>query len=79
MRGLRRKDLDRLRTVAQLKVVSGQLVSMDRDEEMIEGEGPVRQAGELLQLGLDEKEVDGIEQRISQLLRKVDDGHVEIY
>ncbi len=79
LRGLRRKDLDRLRTVAQLEVVGGQLVSVDRDDEMIEGDGPVRRAGDVLQLGLEEKEVDGIEARITHLLHEVDEGHVELY
>ena len=79
LRGLRRKDLDRLRTVSELHVRNGQLISVDPSEQLIPGDGPVRRQGDVLQLGLEEKEIDDVERRIAKLIHDVDDGNVELY
>ncbi len=79
LRGLRRKDLDRLRNVTQMNLRNGHLYPTVCDDQLIEGKGLVRLAGNTLQLGLEEKEIDGIEQRINKLLGDVDAGNVELY
>ena len=79
LRGLRRKDLDCLRNVTQMDLREGHLYPVDSDEQLVEGKGPVRLVGNTLQLGLEEKEIDGVEERIKKLLADVDAGNVELY
>jgi len=79
LRGLCREDLDRLRTVAQMELRDGVFHSVEPEEELIAGDGPVRRDGDILQLGLEAKEIDDVEQRIYKLLRDADEGNVQLY
>jgi hypothetical protein len=79
LRALDREDLERaLAVVAQFEIRDGQLVPVPPTTNLDPGHG-VRRKGNLLQLGLTRREIDAVDSRRRSLLRRVDEGKVEVF
>jgi hypothetical protein len=78
LRKLTREDLDVLGTVAELRIVDGQLVPVPPTPPIDPTRG-VRLQGDRVQLGLTRSEIDGIASRIKSLLARVDAKQLEEY
>jgi hypothetical protein len=79
LRKLQRVDLDRLGTVVQFTITpEGQLQQVDPAPPLDPKEG-VRREGAVVQFGLTQHEIDALEERIRDLLRKVDEGKVQVF
>jgi hypothetical protein len=77
-RGITRAELDRLGTVVQLRPDGGLLVPMERRAPFDPAEGVRVRAG-VVQLGLTKGEIDGVEERIEELLEKVERREIALY
>jgi len=87
---LSRATIDRLRTVtpdrlrealgvlAQFRIENGQLFSAPRTENLDRNRG-IRRRDDVVQFGLTEREIRGVENRIRSLLEKVDKGDIVVF
>lgn len=78
LRKLTRHDLDTLLTVAQYSVTPEGLVEVPPTPAFSDTSG-VRREGNVIQLGLTRREVDGVAARLSALLEKVDRGEIKVF
>ncbi|HSJ05687.1 MAG TPA: hypothetical protein VK936_03225, partial [Longimicrobiales bacterium] len=79
LRLVTREDLDRaLGVLAEWEVHDGILVRVPPGENMSPGRG-VRRSSQRIQVGLTSQEINGVENRIRQLLRRVDEGRIETF
>ena len=78
LRKVTRAQLDTLGTVAEFAIDSKQLEPIDNTAAFVEKDG-IRRRGNVIQLGLTKREIDQIEGRIQDLLRKVDAKEIEQY
>jgi hypothetical protein len=74
LRKITRADLDRtLGVVAEYEIREGRLFRVEPGENMNRGQG-VRKKDNRVQFGLTKFEIDGVEQRLNNLLKRVDQG-----
>jgi hypothetical protein len=78
LRRITRADLDRLAVVAQFENRGGLLLRVPAGEPEDREEG-VRVVGTTVQLGLTRQEIDGVEERLRQLLERVDRGEIQLF
>lgn len=78
LRRITRADLDRLAVVAQFENREGLLVRVPAGEPEARDEG-VRVVGSTVQLGLTREEIDGVEERLRQLLERVERAEIELF
>ena len=79
LRKITREDLDRtLGTVAEYEIRDKQLVAVEPTENFSRGRG-VRRKENRIQFGLTKLEIDGVEQRLKNLLKRVDDGKLKTF
>ncbi len=78
LREVTRADLDGLLVVVQLEDRDGLLVEVPPGEPLDE-EKELRVRGGIVQLGLNRKQIDAMEQRIRKLLERVDAGEIEVF
>ena len=79
LRKVTRADLDRiLGTVAEYEIRDKQLVAVEPTENFSRGRG-VRRKDNRIQFGLTKLEIDGVEQRLKNLLKRVDDGKLKTF
>src|SRR4029077_13655904 len=78
LRKLTRHDLDTLLTVAQYSVTARGLVEVP-PTSVLSGSSGVRREGDVIQLGLTRREVDGVAARLKTLLEKVDRGKIKVF
>jgi len=78
LRKLTRHDLDTLLTVAQYSVTPEGLVEVPPTSAFSDSSG-VRREGDVIQLGLTRREVDGVAARLNALLEKVDRGKIKVF
>ena len=78
LRKLTRQDLDTLLTVAQYSVTPEGLVEVPPTAASSDSSG-VRRDGDVIQLGLTRKEVDGVAARLKKLLERVDSGKIQVF
>jgi hypothetical protein len=79
LRLITREDLDRvLGVMAEWEIHDGTLVPVPPGENMSPGRG-VRRSSQRIQLGLTSQEINGVENRIRQLLRRADEGRIETF
>ena len=79
LRGLRREDLEPLGVVAQLeKNPSGVFVPVAPGENLAPNQG-VFMSGETVQLGLAHHEIEGVWQRMQDLIARVDNGEIAVF
>ena len=69
---------DKLAVVAQFLVNEGQIDPVEPTEALSKDQG-VRRLGNVIQLGLTKGEIDGIDERIKELLRNVDSGKILVF
>lgn len=79
MRGLSKRDLDKLGVVAQVeRLPDGEVVSVPPGTNINPDDG-VRFQNGVLQLGLDEEEIDDLWERIEDLIEDVDEGDIALF
>lgn len=79
LRLLTERDLQRhLGVLVQFELRSGHLVEVEPDENLDPGEG-VRRRGDVIQLGLTEREISRVWRRVERLLEKVDSGDLDLF
>lgn len=79
LRSITREDLDRvLGVVSEYEVRDGELIAVSPGPNISAGRG-VRRTAERIQLGLTTREINGVENRIRQLLGRVDGGKIEVF
>ncbi len=79
LRGVTRSDLDKLGVLVQMEVdENGVLRPVASDVNWEPSEG-VRIRPRAIQLGLTDSEIDEIEERIEELLEKVDEGDILLF
>jgi hypothetical protein len=79
LRQITRAELDRtLAVVAEYEIRDRMLYPVDKTENTSRGRG-VRKSDTRLQLGLTRLEIDGVEQRLRNLLRRVDAGRLKTF
>jgi hypothetical protein len=79
LRLITREDLDRvLGVMAEWEIHDGTLVPVPPGENMSPGRG-VRRSSQRIQIGLTSQEINGVENRIRQLLRRIDEGRIETF
>ena len=78
LRQITRADLDRLAVVAQFEIREGLLVRVPAGQPEDPDLG-VRTAGTSVQLGLTRPEIDAVEERLRDLLERVDRGEIELF
>lgn len=71
LRRVTRADLDKLSVVAQYRMRADSLEEVPPTKPFLPDEG-VRRSGDMLQVGLTTSEIDDIEQRLTELLERVD-------
>ena len=71
--------MDKLRTVAQFRILpSGHLTAEEPGPTVDDWRG-IRRDGEVLQIGLTEREIRGVWGRIQDLIEDVDEGRIEVF
>ena len=78
LREVTRADLDGLLVVVQLEDRDGLSVEVPPGEPLDE-EKELRVQGGIVQLGLNRKQIDAMEERIRKLLERVDAGEIEVF
>ena len=79
LRKITREELDRtLGTVAEYEIRDKQLFAVEPTENFSKGRG-VRRKDNRIQFGLTKLEIDGVEQRLKNLLKRVDDGKLKTF
>jgi hypothetical protein len=79
LRTITREDLERtLGVLAEYDIRDGVFVAAEKTENSSRGRG-VRKNDEKLQLGLTRTDIDGVAQRIRNLLRRVDSGRLKTF
>jgi hypothetical protein len=78
LRRVTRADLDKLSVVSQLVIDGGQIDEVTPAASFDAHKG-VRRAGNVIQIGLTNSEIDGIERRLKELLQRVDKGEVTLF
>jgi hypothetical protein len=79
LRTLTREDLDRvLGVLAEWEIKDGVFVPTEKTENSSRGRG-VRKTDTRLQIGLTRLEIDGVDQRLKQLLRRVESGRLKTF
>ena len=79
LRKVTRADLDKLAVVAQFKVVGKQLEPGEPTESLPDTDDAVRHKDDLIQLGLTKSEIDGIDERLKALIKRADEGKIELF
>jgi hypothetical protein len=78
LRKITRADLDRiLATIAEYEIRTGSWLP-SRQGKSQPGQG-VRRKDDHIQFGLTKLEIDGVEQRLKNLLKRVDDGKLKTF
>ena len=79
LRKITRDDLERtLGVVAEYEIREGRLIPVEKTENLNRGQG-VRKKEPRVQFGLTKREIDGVEQRLRQLLKRIDDGKLKTF
>jgi hypothetical protein len=79
LRQIQLEDLQKtLGVVAQYQIREGQLVPVEPTETIDHTKG-VRQSNGIIQLGLTEKEINGVYKKLNEFLEKVDSGEIETF
>ena len=78
LRAITRAQLDALATVAELAIDGQQMDSIARTASFEDHDG-VRRKGNVIQLGLTNKEIDQIAERLRALIERVDSKQLEVY
>ncbi|MEP7124928.1 MAG: hypothetical protein ABJE95_28625 [Byssovorax sp.] len=78
LRRVTRADLDKLSVVAQYRVRADSLEEVLPTKPFLPDEG-VRRSGDVLQFGLTTSEIDDIEERLTDLLARVDKGKIPLF
>jgi len=79
LRRITREDLDRaLAVVAQFEIHNQELVPVEKTAPLSAQEG-VRQKGNVVQLGLEKREIDGMYSRLQNLLERIDSGVIQTF
>ncbi len=79
LRKITRADLDRvLGVLVEWEIKDGVFVPTEKTENSSRGRG-VRKTDTRLQMGLTRLEIDGVDQRLKQLLRRVDSGRLKTF
>ncbi|MDX1676137.1 MAG: hypothetical protein R3314_15185, partial [Longimicrobiales bacterium] len=80
LRELTRDSLDRhLGTLAQFRIQADGTLTPEPAEPPIHPRRGIRETDTVIQLGLSERELDGVWRRIQRLLERVDDGDLETF
>jgi hypothetical protein len=73
------EDLQKtLAVVAQYEIREGQLMPVEPTETINHTKG-VRQSNSIIQLGLTEKEINGVYKRLNEFLEKIDSGEIKTF
>ena len=79
LRKITREDLERtLGVIAEYDIQNGKLVPVEKTANLNRGQG-VRRKDNRIQFGLTKLEIDGVEQRLKQLIKRVDDGKLKTF
>lgn len=69
---------EKLSVLVQFENRGGTLVPVERGPNLDDRDG-VRRSGDIVQLGLTEREINGIESRLRSLLEDIDKGDIEVF
>jgi hypothetical protein len=69
---------DKLAILAEYEIRDGELVAVERGPNLAPGRG-VRRTADRVQLGLTSREIGAVHNRLSQLLRDIDRGRIQVF
>ncbi len=78
LRRITRTELDTLAVVAQFEIRGGEMLPVPPTAPINLTKG-VRRQGDVIQLGLTRPEIDGVERRLTALLKDTDSGKIKVF